>query len=154
MTTKAARICGPTRSEAAAEAKAALPKLCPECSAVVARHELKCSQCGHEFKPVCEVKVVECDLELLGGDKGSRIGAKFEERMAFYRECLGNARNRGWNPSSAYYAHIQRYNGIKPPWSWRDLEPLEPTEETLNELRRQWRQKKAIEGSMARRGSR
>jgi DNA repair protein RadD len=140
--------------EAAAEAKQTLPKLCPECSAVVARHELKCSQCGHEFKPVCEVKVVECDLELLGSGKESRIGATFEDRMTFYRECLGNARNRGWNPSSAYYAHIQRYNGIKPPWAWRDLDPLEPTEETLNELRRQWRQKKAIEGCVARRSAR
>jgi DNA repair protein RadD len=140
--------------EAAAEAKQALPKLCPECSAVVARHELKCSQCGHEFKPVCEVNVIEGDLVKLGGSEQGRIGATHEERQTFYRECLGNARNRGWNPSTAYYAHLQRYNGVKPPWGWRDLEPLQPTEETLNELRRQWRQKKAIEGSMARRASR
>ena len=129
--------------EAAAEAKAALSKLCPECSAVVARHELKCSQCGHEFKPVCEVRAIEADLVVLGSGEEGRIGATFQERQTFYRECLGNARN----PSTACYAHIQRYNGIKPPWAWRDLEPLQPTEETLNELRRQW-QKKAIEASM------
>jgi DNA repair protein RadD len=140
--------------EAAAEAKAAKPKLCPECSAVIARHELKCSLCGHEFKPVCEVKVIEGDLVKLGSGEPGRIGATLEDRQTFYRECLGNALNRGWNPSCAYYAHIQRYNGIKPPWAWRDLEPLQPTEETLNELRRQWRQKKAIEGSMARRSAR
>jgi DNA repair protein RadD len=138
--------------EAAALARMALPKLCPECAAVIARHELKCSQCGHEFKPVSDVKVVEGELVKLGSGEKGRYGATFEERRTFYRECLGNARQRGWNPASAYYAHIQRYGGIKPPWEWRQLEPLKPTEETLNELRRQWRQKKAIEASMAARG--
>jgi hypothetical protein len=102
--------------EAAAEAKQALPKLCPECSAVVARHELKCSQCGHEFKPVCEVNVIEGDLVKLGGGEQGRIGATFQDRQTFYRECLGVAEERGWKPETAYYAHLQRYNGIIPPW--------------------------------------
>jgi DNA repair protein RadD len=56
--------------EAAAEAKAAKPKLCPECSAVIARHELKCSLCGHEFKPVCEVTVIDGELVKFGSGGG------------------------------------------------------------------------------------
>jgi DNA repair protein RadD len=139
--------------EAAAEAKQALPKLCPECSAVVASHELKCSQCGHEFKPVSTVKVIEGDLVLLGSGEQSRIGATVEDRMTFYRECLGYARQRGLKAGIAFYAHSTRYGGLKSPWDWTRLEPLPPTPETENELRRQYKQRKAIESSMAQRRS-
>ena len=124
--------------EAAAEAKAAKPKLCPECSAVLARHELKCSQCGHEFKPVCEVKVIEGDLVKLGSGEPGRIGATHEERVTFYRECLGFAEERGWKPETAYYKFQGKFGKHeKPPWSWRQLGPLKPSPATLNEIKRQ-----------------
>jgi DNA repair protein RadD len=124
--------------EAPAEARVALPKLCPECSAVIARHELKCTQCGHEFKPVCEVKVIEGDLVKLGGGETGRIGATHEERLTFYRECLGVAQERGWKPETAYYKFQGKFGKHeKPPWSWRQLGPLKPSPATLNEIKRQ-----------------
>jgi superfamily II DNA or RNA helicase len=138
--------------EAAALAKQSLPKLCPECAAVIARHELKCSQCGHEFKPVSNVKVIEGDLVKLGSGAQARIGATVQERMTFYRECLGYAKIKGIKPGVAYYAHLERYN-FKSPWEWNKLEPLPPSQETQMEIRRQYKQRKAIEASMQARAS-
>jgi DNA repair protein RadD len=124
--------------EAAAEAKVALPKLCPECSAVIARHELKCSQCGHEFTPLCEIQVIEGDLVKLGSGEKGRIGATFEERMTFYRECLGACRDRGWKPGAAFYKFQGKYGlDAKTGPGWQHLEPLDPTPATLNEIKRQ-----------------
>jgi DNA repair protein RadD len=125
-----------------------LPKLCPACKEVIGRREETCPNCGHAFTARTNVRHRDGDLVLLGSGEQGRIGATVEERMTFYRECLGNARNRGWKPSTAYYAHTARY-GLKSPWEWSRLEPLQPSLTTLNELKRQWRQKMAIEGSIA-----
>jgi DNA repair protein RadD len=138
--------------EAAAEAKAAKPKLCPECSAVIARHELKCSLCGHEFKPVCEVTVIDGELVKFGSGQLGRIGANEDERKTFFRECLGACRDNGWKPGAAFFKFRGKYGAdAKAGADWGLLEPLDPTPETLNKPRRQYRQWKAAQGSMGRR---
>jgi DNA repair protein RadD len=130
-----------------------LPKLCPACKAVVSRREETCSQCGHAFVAYTKVRSRDGDLVLLGSGEQGRMGATVEERKTFYRECLGYCRQRGIKPGVAYYAHIERY-GTKSDWEWNKLVPLTPTLATLNELTRQYRQRKAIEASMARRSAR
>lgn len=130
--------------EAAVLAKQSLPKLCPKCSAVVARHELKCSQCGHEFEPVSTVKVVEGDLVLLGSGEQGRIGATIEDKRKFYREALYEFRRRGNKDGWAYHKFKGKFGkkAYDPPWHWKDGELPPASRETLNEIKRQeiaWR---------------
>jgi DNA repair protein RadD len=122
--------------EAAAEARASLPKLCVECAAVVPRGETKCHQCGHEFNPVSMIKVVDGDLVRLDSNDPGRIGSTFEEQQTFYREVLGHVRQRGLKSGFAFHKFVGRY-GTKPPWEWQRLSPLTPTQATLNEIKRQ-----------------
>jgi DNA repair protein RadD len=125
------------------EAKEALPRLCPECACVVNRQDEHCPQCGHAFKRVCEVEVVEGDLVKLGSGERGRIGATEAEIQTFYRECLGRADTLGWKPGNAYYWTREKFRGFNAPRAWLNLPPLTPTPATINELKRQWIARKA-----------
>lgn len=136
--------------EAAALAKERLPKLCTNCSAVIASHDSKCPQCGQEVVVVSEVKVQAGELVLLGGGESGRVGATRKELQTFYLEARGYFERLRLKPACAYYATLKEY-GFKAPWDWARLEPLPPSRETENILRRQYKQRKAIEASTGRR---
>jgi DNA repair protein RadD len=124
--------------EAAALAKVRLPKLCPECSAVVSPQETKCSQCGHEFKPVCTVRAADGELVLLGSGAQARTGPTVDEKRQFYLEALGFARQYGKKDGFAFHKYQGRFGKHeKPRWHWRDLEPLPASLATRNEIKRQ-----------------
>lgn len=125
--------------EAAAEARAAKPVVCHQCKAIIPRGLTKCPKCGHEFRPVCNVEVVEGDLVKLGSGEQGRLGATHGEQQRFYQECLGYAAEREWSPGAAYHQTIAKFPSLpRPPWAWRNLEPLTPSPATINELKRQW----------------
>ena len=121
--------------------------------AVIGKREETCPQCGHKFTAQTSIRHRDEELVKLGSGEQGRMVATVEERRTFYRECLGYCRQKGLKPGVAYYAHIERYR-MKSDWEWNKLAPLTPTLATLNELKRQYRQKMAIEGSMARRSAR
>jgi DNA repair protein RadD len=129
--------------EAAAEARVVQQRVCRQCSALLARHQTKCPECGNEFRPVCEVKTIDADLVELGSGETGRIGATLEEKRQFYRECLYESRRRGNSDGWAFYKYQGRFGKHdKPPWHWRDGSLPPASIATLNEIKHQeiaWR---------------
>jgi superfamily II DNA or RNA helicase len=130
----------------AAAGSAPLPKLCPECSAVVSKQDAKCPQCGHAFHHWTEVQTRDGELVLLG-EKGGRNGATFEEKRQFYREALWYTRERGNSDGRAFHIYQGRFGKReKPPWHWRDGELPQASLATINQIKRQtiaWRKGRA-----------
>jgi DNA repair protein RadD len=121
----------------------ALPKLCPACKAVISRRDETCPQCGHAFTAYSKVRSRDGDLVLLGSGEQGRLGATFEEKRQFYLEARGYALRHGLKDGWAFHKFQGKFGKHeKPPWAWRDYEPLTPTLATLNEIKRQsiaWR---------------
>ena len=124
--------------ERKAEKSEPLPKLCPECKAVISKREETCSQCGHVFTAQTGVRHQDGELVKLGSGEQGRMGATVEEKRQFYLEALGYARQSGKKDGFAFHKYQGKY-GLheKPPWAWRAYEPLTPTLATINEIKRQ-----------------
>lgn len=126
---------------------------CGECGAVMPRAALTCPSCGLD-RPRKTSKVVYRDGALVefGAAVESQGEGSGEDRKAFYRGALGYLLARGRKPGAAYFLTMEKYPGFKPPFAWRDLEPLEPP---LDQVR--WIQKrqahKAIKRQYARQPS-
>jgi DNA repair protein RadD len=115
-----------------------LPKLCPECKEVISRREATCPNCGHAFTAYTNVRSRDGELVELGSGDQGRIGATVEDKRTFYLEALGYARQYGKKDGFAFYKFQGKYGSHeKPPYAWRDYEPLTPTRATLNEIKRQ-----------------
>jgi superfamily II DNA or RNA helicase len=115
-----------------------LPKLCPACKEVIGRREETCPNCGHAFTAHTNVRHRDGDLVELGSGEAGRMGATVEEKRRFYLECLGYCRDRGKKDGFAFYKFQGKYGTReKPPYAWRDYQPLKPSLATLNEIKRQ-----------------
>jgi superfamily II DNA or RNA helicase len=109
---------------------------CPECHAVRMRGQ-PCVVCG--WAPRAKgvgVDVIEGDLGLVQRDR--RVlptYASDAERRAFYQQLLGIASQRGYSAGFAFYKYQEKFNGAKPPWSWRTLPPIDPEPHVLSWVR-------------------
>jgi hypothetical protein len=56
------------------------------------------------------------------------MSADKAERQHFYQAAMGYLLSRGKKPGAAFYMTQERYPGFKPPFEWRELEPVEPTQ--------------------------
>ncbi len=103
---------------------------CGECGGVMAREEITCPHCGMD-RPERMNKVAYRDGKLVAfGDAAPGTpGAQQEGPRAFYQAAKGFLLARGKNANAAYYLTLERHPGSKPPFSWRDLPPIEPTAE-------------------------
>jgi DNA repair protein RadD len=130
-------------AERKAEKGEPLPKLCPECKAVIGKREEACPHCGHKFTAHTSIRHRDEELVELGRGEQGRIGATVEEKRQFYLEALGYARQFGKKDGFAFHKFQGKYGKHeKPPWAWRAYEPRKPTLATLNEIKRQeiaWR---------------
>ena len=75
-----------------------------------------------------EVETIDADIVPLNNAALKR-GA-----LRLYRELKGAAELMGKSPGWAYYLYEAK-TGEKPPWSWRNLTPLDPSRETLGFVR-------------------
>lgn len=98
---------------------------CPECSAIMAPRQRECAECGHVIRKKHIVDWVDGDLDEAGKWTKPRMGDQ-----DFYRELLWIARARRLKPGWAYYKYREKFPKQTPPYRWRDLEPLTPTDET------------------------
>src|SRR6185312_1800380 len=97
-----------------------LPKLCPECKAVVSKRDETCPRCGCQFHRWTSVKTRDGELIKLGS-QGGRVGATIEEKHRFYREVLGYIRARRGNINRAFHIYQGRFGKHeRAPWDWRD----------------------------------
>jgi superfamily II DNA or RNA helicase len=104
---------------------------CPACHAVRVAGD-GCSSCGWE-PPQTKPK----HLEVINGDLGEvrrdrSVHVLDQDHLRFYRELRHIERRRGYKRGWAYHKFREKFpNAAPPPWSWNDLEPLEPSRATL-----------------------
>jgi hypothetical protein len=103
---------------------------CGECGGIMARDEITCPHCGLD-RPGRANKVSYRDGVLVAyGESDKTPGAGRQELpREFYLAAKGYLLARGKNPSAAYYLTMDRHPGFKPPYAWRDLPALVPTDE-------------------------
>jgi DNA repair protein RadD len=102
------------------------PKLreCPSCKAVMVAPP--CGHCG--WKPQPRGRAVDVEDGELGlvVDGKVRAGQMTEEQqLQFYRELRGFAARRGFKDGWAF--RQCEHKGFKPPWSWREYPPVDPS---------------------------
>ena len=128
---------------------------CQSCKAVF-KPQPECPECGHVFKPKgAGVQWIKGQLVELS--KTAYI-ADAADRKLFYRELLGWCKKHNKKPGVAFYRYQDRF-GVKPPFDWQNLSPLEPSQSTLNHIQRgliAWRatQKKAAKSEAKSDGAR
>lgn len=99
--------------------KEPLPKVCEQCSAVLPFKIKKCPNCGHENKRMTDV--VEVDGELIEIAPGRLLKVQSPnkvwqraERIVFFRELLGYAKDHGYKNGWAKHKYQERF-GEWPP---------------------------------------
>lgn len=101
-----------------------LPKPCSKCSFIKPPRTHACPSCGFAPERQSEVETVDSDIVPLTNEALKR------GRQRLYREFKGAAELMGKSPVWAYHLYKAK-TGEKPPWSWRNLTPLDPSRETL-----------------------
>ncbi|EXJ10914.1 putative helicase [Imhoffiella purpurea] len=102
---------------------------CTHCGALMERDQWQCPECGMD-RPQRKSNVIHRDGELIEfGAAGIERESPMEERKTFYRRCMGLLNQQGGNPSRAYWLTKSKYKGFEAPWEWRNLPPMEPTQE-------------------------
>lgn len=106
--------------------------ICPECSFVYFGKPA-CPQCGWKPEKQAELYDFQDGILVRVDEAGNQSEQKFtfREKKKYYQEFefirIKRGHDKGWN----YYQFIDRFNE-KPPWHWRDLPPLPPSQETNN----------------------
>jgi superfamily II DNA or RNA helicase len=122
------------RTHAARSTQAPGPALvdCPECHAVRTPGK-PCVVCGWAPRTKgAAVDVIDGDLGLVRRDRRVLPSyASDDERRLFYQQLMAIAARRGYSPGFAYFKYQEKFNGAKPPWSWRSLPPVEPEPHVL-----------------------
>jgi DNA repair protein RadD len=95
------------------EKREPLPKLCPECKAVLAYKARECSACGAQIIAFTEVQEIEGDLVAFGSRKS---GAKATpvDKEAFYAELKWIQRQKGHQSGWCWHKYQERFKGEKP----------------------------------------
>ena len=103
---------------------------CGECGGIMAREEITCPHCGLD-RPERMNKVGYRDGKLVeyGNSTPTNGEGRQESPIAFYQAAKGWLLSRGKKPGAAYYLTLDRHPGCNPPYSWRNLPPIEPTAE-------------------------
>ena len=113
------------------EKREPLPKLCPECKAVLAYKARECSACGAQIVTFTEVQEIEGELVAFGSRKS---GAKASpvDKEAFYAELKHIQRRKGYRSGWCWNQYRERFKGEQPPKWFETLAPREPTVLTKN----------------------
>jgi DNA repair protein RadD len=100
---------------------------CPECGAL-GWQDKPCRSCGWRPQPkAVPIEFVDEDLALLR--RRDRLGDRVEpDRRNFYGQLLGVAERHGYQRGWAHHKFIEKFQ-TKPPWIWRNDDPIEPTPE-------------------------
>lgn len=105
---------------------------CPSCRALMSPGQRVCAECGHEVARKSIVHFVPGELT---EDRSAPYQRKSVSEMRdLYLQARWIYRSRGKNEGTAFYL-IKDEFGFKPPWAWRDLAPVEPSNEALRLVR-------------------
>lgn len=120
---------------------------CPDCACVFSGTRT-CPSCGYYFEPAGKV-VRTLDGELV--EIGARASADTQDRMVFYTELMGYAKQHGFKAGWAAHKFKERH-GTFPPWAWNDLPVAQPGLETSRWLTSRyiaWKKRRQSEGAAA-----
>jgi DNA repair protein RadD len=121
------------------EKREPLPKLCPECKAVLGYRAAECSACGAQIIAVTEVHEMEGELVEFGSRKSGATKAAPVDKEAFYAELKWIQRKKGHKSGWCWHQFQARFKGEKPPKWFEMLAPREPSISTQN-----WMKHRAI----------
>ena len=93
------------------ESSEPLPKLCPECKAVLGYRARECSACGAQIIAVTEVHEAEGDLVELGARKSGARKATPDDKEAFYRELKWVQTHKGHRSGWCWHQYQERFKG-------------------------------------------
>jgi superfamily II DNA or RNA helicase len=103
---------------------------CPECACVFVGARL-CPECGYYFAPKgWEVRTLDGELIEIG----AHLEVEDQERLVFYAELLGIAREKRWKHGWAAHKYGERF-GEWPPRSFASVTPVQPSIETRRWVR-------------------
>ena len=79
------------------------------------------------------VDVIEGDLGLVQRDRRvlPTYASEAERRRVLSAASRRLRSQRGYSPGFAFHKYQEKFNGAKPPWSWRSLPPIEPEPHVL-----------------------
>ena len=107
--------------------KEPLPKVCENCSAVLPFKLKKCPNCGYENRRFSGVVEIDGELieiapgRLLRVQNPTKIWQR-EERLVFYRELLGYAKDHGYKNGWAKHKYKEKFWEFPPP-EFRSVTP-------------------------------
>ena len=113
--------------------KPPLPKPCPRCTVLIPVGCKTCPECGFERK--IESKIYEREGELVEFTGGFRKKGKtnalllpytYEEKCRFYAQLRGYAIEKGYRPGWAFVKYMEKFQGEKPDWGWKNHQPMAP----------------------------
>ena len=116
-----------------------LPKVCPECKAVLEYKARECSSCGAQIIAITTVHEAEGELVELGSRKSGARKATPDDKEQFYRELKRIQRQKGSKSGWCWHKFQERFNGERPPKWFETLTPCEPSILTKN-----WMKSRAI----------
>lgn len=120
---------------ASAKKKEARMIACSHCGCVMESDQWTCPSCGID-RPGRKPTVIYREgrlVEFGSGDNGSTANTIVDQR-SWYLAFRWFADRRGWKDGWAYHAHLAKFN-VKPPFAWKLLAPIEPTDEQARWVR-------------------
>jgi DNA repair protein RadD len=117
------------------EKREPLPKLCPECKAVLAYKARECSACGAQVIAFTEVQEIEGELVEFGSRKSGARKTPEIDREQFYAELKWVQSRKGHQSGWCWHKFKDRFKGEQPPKWFETLQPREPSITTKNWLK-------------------
>jgi DNA repair protein RadD len=110
-----------------------LPKLCPECKAVLSPRARECSECGAQIVATSMVREAEGDLVELGARKSGAREVTHGGKAQFYSEMRWIASERGYSSGWAAHKFKEKFGVWPNAFNW--VEPEQPSLATRNWVR-------------------
>jgi hypothetical protein len=115
-----------------------LPRPCPQCTLLMPPGMKICPSCGFERKIVSNIyeregQLVEFDgtFRKRGTTNADRYPYTYEEKARFYAQLRGYGLLKGYKDGWAFLKYLEKFNGEKPPWAWRNHRPMQAGPEVM-----------------------
>jgi len=112
-----------------------LPKLCPECKALLSYKARQCSECNAPIVATSMVHEAAGDLVEIGSRTSGKRSATPDEKEQFYAELKWIQGVKGHRSGWCWHQFQARFNGERPPKWFDALAPRDPSLATRNWLK-------------------
>ena len=122
-------------SSAKKERAEPVPKLCPECKAVLGYRARECTACGAQIIAITEVHEAEAELVELGSRRSGARQTPAIDKEQFYAELKWVQSRKGYKSGWCWNQYQARFKGERSPKWYETLTPREPSISTKNWLK-------------------